>query len=69
VTIALETGQDEQAALTDAANRFNAGLKAYLGLEEALLADAGPEVQRFADARRCWIRGTYDWSAQASRYH
>ena len=69
VTIALETGQDEQAALADAANRFNAGLKAYLGLEDAVLADATPEVHRFIDARRCWIRGTYDWSAQASRYH
>ncbi|MFD0823425.1 terpene synthase family protein, partial [Micromonospora zhanjiangensis] len=69
VTIALETGQDEEAALTDAANRFNAGLDTYLGLERELLTDAAPAVRRFADARRCWIRGTYDWSLRASRYY
>ena len=65
---ARATGQDERSALADAAGRFNAGLETYLRLEAAVLVDAGPDITRFVAARRCWIRGTYDWSLGASRY-
>ncbi|MBO4206051.1 terpene synthase family protein [Micromonospora echinofusca] len=68
VAIARETGQDEQAALLATAERFNAGLRRYAELESVLLADGDPAVDRFAAARRCWIRGTYDWSLHAARY-
>ncbi len=66
--IAEETGQDERSALVDAAERFNTGLAAYLRLEEQVLTNPDPDIARFATARRCWIRGTYDWSLGASRY-
>jgi hypothetical protein len=68
VAIARETGQDEGSALAEAASRFNAGLEAYVRLEGTVLASQDPAVARFAAARRCWIRGTYDWSMRASRY-
>ncbi|MEH1016685.1 terpene synthase [Micromonospora sp. CPCC 206060] len=68
VAIARETGQDERAALLATAGRFNAGLRRYAELESALLTDGEPAVVRFAAARRCWIRGTYDWSLNAARY-
>ncbi|GAB3142238.1 hypothetical protein GCM10027290_16270 [Micromonospora sonneratiae] len=67
--IAYETGQDEKAALAETVGRFNAGLEAYVELEATVLAGDDPDVARFAAARRCWIRGTYDWSMGASRYH
>jgi hypothetical protein len=63
-----ETGQDEEAALADAAARFNAGLIEYLRLEQRLLERDDPAVRRFVTARRCWVRGTYDWSLAARRY-
>lgn len=66
--IAGETGRDEEAALADAADRYNAGLRAYARLEAELLSDAEPAVRRLLTARRCWIRGTYDWSLEAVRY-
>ena len=69
MAIARETGQDEDSALAEAARRFNDGLAEYTRLEESVLADGDPDVARFAAARRCWIRGTYDWSMRASRYH
>ena len=28
-----------------------------------------PAVVRYVDTRRCWIRGTYDWSLHSTRYH
>ena len=68
LVIARETGQDEQTALTEAADRFNAGLDAYLRLEVAVLDGADPAVTRFVAGRRAWIRATYDWSLHASRY-
>jgi hypothetical protein len=68
LVIARETGQDEQAALSDAAGRFNAGLDAYLRLEAAALDGAEPAVIRFVAGRRAWIRATYDWSLHAARY-
>ena len=68
MAIARETGQDEDSALAEAARRFNDGLATYARLEAAVLADGDPEVARFAAARRCWIRGTYDWSMRATRY-
>jgi hypothetical protein len=68
MAIARETGQDEDAALAESARRFNAGLTAYAGLEATVLAGDDPDLARFAAARRCWIRGTYDWSMRAGRY-
>ncbi|MEV4755557.1 terpene synthase [Micromonospora sp. NPDC049559] len=68
LTIAREAGQDEYAALAEAVRRFNTALAAYDRLETAVLAEGDPDVTRFAAARRCWIRGTYDWSLGASRY-
>ncbi|GAB2950735.1 hypothetical protein GCM10027280_44000 [Micromonospora polyrhachis] len=67
--IARETGKDERSALAETVDRFNSGLATYLRLEAEVLAGDDPEVVRFATARRCWIRGTYDWSMGASRYH
>ncbi|ASW55997.1 terpene synthase [Plantactinospora sp. KBS50] len=67
--VANETGLDEAKALAAAANRFNDALEAYLRLEPEVLAGGDPQVARFAAARRCWIRGTYDWSLRAARYH
>ncbi|MFB9239703.1 terpene synthase [Plantactinospora siamensis] len=67
--VATETGLDETKALTAAANRFNDALEAYLRLEHEVLADGDRQVARFATARRCWIRGTYDWSMRAARYN
>jgi hypothetical protein len=74
MAIARENGEDnEQCALADVADRFNTALAAYLRLESAVLAgtdpNSEPDVARFAAARRCWIRGTYDWSRRASRYN
>jgi Terpene synthase family 2, C-terminal metal binding len=68
VAIARETGKDEQSALVEAADRFNAALAEYVRLEADVLATGDPAVARYAAARRCWIRGTYDWSMGASRY-
>lgn len=68
VVIARETGCDDRTALADAAGRFNAGLRAYARLEARVLPAAEPAVQRLLAARRCWIRGTYDWSLGAGRY-
>lgn len=69
VVIAHETGQDSQAALAEAANRFNDGLALYLRLEQEVLATtADPTVSRFTATRRRWIRGTYDWSMNSGRY-
>jgi hypothetical protein len=67
--IAQETGQGEAAALAEAAGRFNAGIESYLRLEAAMLPGADPAVTRMLTARRCWIRGTYDWSLHSTRYH
>lgn len=69
VAIAYEFGQDEEKALLAAAERFNDGLRTYARLEEEVLADGDAEVRRFVTVRRCWIRGTYDWSLRASRYN
>lgn len=72
MVIARETGRDEWTALADAADRFNTGLRAYARLEAELEAelppDAEPALRRLLAARRCWIRGTYDWSLEAARY-
>lgn len=66
--LAGETGRDEESALADVADRYNSGLRAYARMEADLLSDAEPAVRRLLTARRCWIRGTYDWSLRASRY-
>ncbi|MDG4765376.1 terpene synthase [Solwaraspora sp. WMMD406] len=66
--IAYETGHDPAAALVEAADRFNDGLALYLRLERDVLTDAPPAVVRYVDTRRCWIRGTYDWSRNSTRY-
>ncbi|MEE6260704.1 terpene synthase family protein [Plantactinospora sonchi] len=58
----------ERSGLVDAAARFNAALGTYLRVESELLIDADAETIRFVTARRCWIRGSYDWSLRASRY-
>ncbi|MFY1672187.1 terpene synthase family protein [Plantactinospora sp. WMMB334] len=68
VVLAREGGREERAALLDAARRFNAGLRAYLRLESAVLAGGGTDAHRFVTARRAWIRGSYDWSLAAARY-
>lgn len=68
VAIAQETGTDEQSALLATAERFNNELARYTDLETVLLADGDQDTVRFATARRCWIRGTYDWSLRADRY-
>ncbi|MFI6757768.1 terpene synthase [Micromonospora sp. NPDC050417] len=68
LVIARETGQDEQTALAEAADRFNAALDAYLALERTVLDGADPAVTRTVEGRRAWIRATYDWSMNASRY-
>ncbi|MFC7548496.1 terpene synthase [Plantactinospora sp. GCM10030261] len=67
--VAAETGLAEASALTDVAHRYNDALKMFLRLEQEVLADGDHQVIRFVDARRCWIRGTYDWSLSAARYH
>ncbi|GAA3776005.1 hypothetical protein GCM10022225_74970 [Plantactinospora mayteni] len=69
VVLAREAGREERAGLLDAAHRFNAGLRAYLRLESELLAGGDPDTLRFVNARRAWIRGSYDWSLGAGRYH
>ena len=66
--IAADTGCGEGAALEEAAARFNAGLDAYARLEAEVLDDADPTLARMVDARRRWLRGTYDWSMGADRY-
>ncbi|GIG89989.1 terpene synthase family protein [Plantactinospora endophytica] len=68
VVLAQSAGREEQAGLLDAARRFNAGLRAYLRLESALLTGADTDTLRFVTARRAWIRGSYDWSLGAGRY-
>ncbi|WP_405090503.1 terpene synthase [Micromonospora sp. NBC_01392] len=67
-TIAGETGQDEAAALREAAARFNAALAAYAERDAALAVDADDGVRAFLATRRDWIRATYDWSRAATRY-
>ncbi|MFY1637559.1 terpene synthase family protein [Solwaraspora sp. WMMB335] len=66
--IAHQTGQDPVNALADAVTAFNDGLALYLRLQAEVLADAPPPVVRLVAARRHWIRGTYDWSMNSSRY-
>lgn len=66
--IAGEKGGPEQAALLAAADLFNRALAAYTERETAVLRTADPATRRFAAARRCWIRATYDWSVSAARY-
>lgn len=66
--IAADTGCGEGAALEEAAARFNAGLATYVRLEEEVLHDADPTLVRMVEARRRWLRGTYDWSMGAGRY-
>lgn len=66
--IAGEQGRHEEAALRAAADLFNRALAAYTERETAVLATADPATRRFAAARRCWIRATYDWSLGAARY-
>ncbi|MFC6020340.1 terpene synthase [Plantactinospora solaniradicis] len=68
VVLARATGRAERRGLTDAARRFNAGLRTYLRLESEVLLDADADTVRFVTARRCWIRGSYDWSLGAGRY-
>lgn len=68
VVLARDAGRKERAGLTDAARRFNAGLRAYLRLESEVLVGADPDTSRFLIARRAWIRGSYDWSLGAGRY-
>ena len=67
--IALSDGRDERLAMAEAVDRFNACLDSYLRLESRVLARNDPAVVRLVGARRCWIRGTYDWSMRAGRYH
>ncbi|MFC0504542.1 terpene synthase family protein [Micromonospora costi] len=66
--IARESGQDEDAALRAAADRFNRTLTAYLAAEARVLATDDPGVASVIAARRNWIRATYDWSMVAARY-
>jgi hypothetical protein len=66
--IAADTGCGEEAALEEAAARYNAGLAAYTRLEAEVLRDADPPLVRMAHARRRWLRATYDWSMSAGRY-
>jgi hypothetical protein len=70
VVLRHETGGDEASALRAAADRFNQRLEAYLATErDVLAAHAGdPGVDGLVAARRCWIRGTYDWSRHTGRY-
>ncbi|SNT53468.1 hypothetical protein SAMN05421812_108261 [Asanoa hainanensis] len=67
--IAYELTWPERAALTEAAARYNAGLAAYGALEAEVLADADGRLSRMLQSRRRWLRGTYDWSLGALRYH
>ncbi|SBT44593.1 terpene synthase family protein [Micromonospora auratinigra] len=67
-SLAGEQGRDEEAALRAAAERFNAGLAAYTEREAALAATADDAVRAFLTTRRNWIRATYDWSLEATRY-
>ncbi|WP_326552850.1 terpene synthase family protein [Micromonospora sp. NBC_01813] len=66
--IAHETGRDPAAALLDAAERFNDGLAQFLRLQADVLTDAPPAVVRLVATRRHWVRATYDWSVNSSRY-
>ncbi|MGK5741852.1 terpene synthase family protein [Micromonospora sp. URMC 103] len=66
--IRREAGQDEDAALRAAADRFNHTLLAYLAVEPQVLATGEPAARTVIDARRNWIRATYDWSMVAARY-
>ncbi|ROO61230.1 hypothetical protein EDC02_3162 [Micromonospora sp. Llam0] len=66
--IAHETGHGPAAALAAAAERFNDGLALFLRLQDEVLTDAPPPVARLVATRRNWIRGTYDWSVNSSRY-
>ncbi|MCW3839349.1 terpene synthase [Micromonospora yasonensis] len=67
-TIVGESGRAEEAALRAAADRFNDGLAAYAEQEAALAATGDEGVQAFLTTRRNWIRATYDWSLEATRY-
>lgn len=69
VVLARAGGRQDRDGLPDAVRRFNEALRAYLRLESELLVDADADLVRFVTARRCWIRGCYDWSLGASRYH
>ncbi|ROT31189.1 terpene synthase [Micromonospora sp. HM5-17] len=69
VVLDRATADPERSGLADAVERFNAALRTYLRVEADLLVDADAETVRFVTARRCWIRGSYDWSLNASRYH
>lgn len=51
-----------------AAERFNAGLAAYVERDAALARAADESVSAFLVARRNWIRATNDWSRAAARY-
>ena len=69
VVLARATGRPERSGLVEAAEWFNTTLQTYLRVEAELLVDADAETIGFVTARRCWIRGSYDWSLNASRYH
>ena len=66
--IAFELGWDEMAALTEAAARFNAGVAAYVKLEAEVLDGADGPLTQMVYVRRRWLRATYDWSMNATRY-
>ncbi|MGW5668715.1 terpene synthase family protein [Micromonospora sp. NPDC003776] len=67
-TILREGGPDEEAALRAAADRFNDGLVAYAERAAEFAATGDEGVHAFLTTRRNWIRATYDWSLQATRY-
>lgn len=66
--IVADTGCAEDAALAEAAARFNAGLATYSRIEAEVLRGADQPLARMVQARRHWLRGTYDWSMSAGRY-
>lgn len=68
VALAAESELDEDAALTAVARRFNETLAAFQRLEQKVLAEGDAQIARFTAVRRCWIRGTYDWSLRTARY-
>lgn len=69
VTVLMrETGCTEPEGLAEAAARCNGRLAEYLAAEQVALAGGDAEVARMIGARRCFLRGAYDWSVGTYRY-
>jgi hypothetical protein len=66
--LAARDGLGLQEAIDRAADMHDARVRRYLAKEAPVRASASPELQRYLDDLRFWMRGNLDWSYETGRY-